>query len=69
MFNMAVACCDRWADGGPRRADPRARRRPGAPLLFAEHPYARRQVEAGQRLHGGFDADGRYISPQTLVRH
>lgn len=36
--------------------------------LFAEHPYARRQVEVGQRLHGGFDAEGRYISPRTLVR-
>ncbi len=36
--------------------------------LFAEHPYARPQLEAGYRLHGGFDAEGRYLSPRTLVR-
>ena len=36
--------------------------------LLAEHPYARPQVEAGHRLHGGFDGHGRYVSPRTLVR-
>jgi hypothetical protein len=36
--------------------------------LMAEHPYARPQIEAGYRLHGGFDRDGAYISPRTLNR-
>lgn len=36
--------------------------------LFAEHDYARPQIEAGYRLHGGFDAAGRYLSPRTLKR-
>lgn len=36
--------------------------------LMAEHAYARPQVEAGYRLHGGFDAKGVYISPRTLNR-
>jgi hypothetical protein len=36
--------------------------------LFAEHAYARPQIEAGYRLHGGFDAAGRYLSPRTLNR-
>ena len=36
--------------------------------LCAEHDYARPQIEAGYRLHGGFDADGSYVSPRTLVR-
>jgi hypothetical protein len=36
--------------------------------LLAEHPYARPQIEAGYRLHGGFDAAGRYLSPRTLIR-
>ncbi len=36
--------------------------------LMAEHPYVRPQIEAGYRLHGGFDADGAYISPRTLHR-
>lgn len=36
--------------------------------LMAEHPYARPQIEAGYRLHGGFDAAGAYISPRTLQR-
>jgi len=36
--------------------------------LMAEHPYAKPQVEAGYRLHGGFDANGTYISPRTLNR-
>jgi hypothetical protein len=36
--------------------------------IMADHVYARPQVEAGYRLHGGFDADGRYLSPRTLHR-
>jgi hypothetical protein len=36
--------------------------------IMAEHPYARPQVEAGYRLHGGFDAKGTYISPRTFNR-
>ena len=36
--------------------------------LMADHAYARPQVEAGYRLHGGFDADGSYVSPRTLNR-
>jgi hypothetical protein len=36
--------------------------------LMAEHRYARPQIEAGYRLHGGFDASGAYVSPRTLVR-
>jgi len=36
--------------------------------ILAEHAYARPQVEAGYRLHGGFDANGVYISPRTFNR-
>lgn len=36
--------------------------------IMAEHVYARPQIEAGYRLHGGFDAAGTYISPRTLHR-
>jgi hypothetical protein len=36
--------------------------------IMAEHAYAKPQVEAGYRLHGGFDAKGTYISPRTLNR-
>lgn len=36
--------------------------------LLADHAYAEPHVEAGYRLHGGFDAEGRYISPRTLNR-
>ncbi|HEY1561899.1 MAG TPA: hypothetical protein VGF71_13605 [Caulobacteraceae bacterium] len=36
--------------------------------LMASHPYARPHEEAGYRLHGGFLADGTYVSPRTLVR-
>lgn len=36
--------------------------------ILAEHPYARPHVEAGYRLHGGFDTQGNYISPRTLNR-
>lgn len=36
--------------------------------LLANHPFAEPHVEAGYRLHGGFDASGAYISPRTLNR-
>ena len=36
--------------------------------LLRSHEYARPQIEAGHRLHGGFDAAGCYIPPRTLVR-
>jgi hypothetical protein len=36
--------------------------------LMADHAYARPQMEAGYRLHGGFAADGAYVSPRTLNR-
>jgi hypothetical protein len=36
--------------------------------ILADHPYARPHIEAGYRLHGGFDAEGRYVSPRTLHR-
>jgi len=36
--------------------------------LLAEHRYARPQIEAGYRLHGGFDTDGTYLSPRTFIR-
>jgi len=36
--------------------------------ILADHPYATPQVEAGFKLHGGFDADGNYIPPRTLNR-
>ena len=36
--------------------------------ILADHAYAKPHVEAGYRLHGGFDAAGNYISPRTLNR-
>jgi hypothetical protein len=36
--------------------------------LLRSHDYARPQVEAGRRLHGGFLDDGRYVPPRLLVR-
>jgi hypothetical protein len=36
--------------------------------LMCSHDYARPQQEAGHRLHGGFDASGRYIPPRLLSR-
>lgn len=36
--------------------------------LMASHAYARPHKEVGYDLHGGFDADGVYISPRTLNR-
>jgi hypothetical protein len=36
--------------------------------LMADHAYAQPQMEAGYRLHGGFDEAGTYISPRTRIR-
>ncbi|MDG2332627.1 MAG: hypothetical protein P8Q97_00235 [Myxococcota bacterium] len=36
--------------------------------LMSEHTYEAPQIEAGRRLHGGFDPDGQYISPRMKVR-
>lgn len=36
--------------------------------LIADHAYVKPQIEAGYRLHGGFDENGVYISPRTLYR-
>ena len=36
--------------------------------LEAEHDYATPHVECGMKLHGGFDADGHYLSPRTRFR-
>ena len=36
--------------------------------LMASHAYQRPHVEAGYTLHGGFTADGEYVSPRTLGR-
>ena len=36
--------------------------------LMRSHDYAAPQVEGGQRLHGGFSADGTYIPPRFAVR-
>jgi hypothetical protein len=36
--------------------------------LLASHPYAEPLIAGGVRCHGGFDDDGRYVSPRTLNR-
>lgn len=36
--------------------------------LFRSHEYARPQIVAGRRLHGGFLDDGSYVPPRALVR-
>ncbi len=36
--------------------------------LCRSHEYAKPQIVDGQRIHGGFDADGNYIPPRALVR-
>jgi hypothetical protein len=36
--------------------------------ILADHAYHQPHIEAGYRLHGGFDADGKYVSPRTLNR-
>ena len=36
--------------------------------LLRSHDYAAPQIEAGHRIHGGFDANGTYVPPRSLVR-
>ena len=36
--------------------------------LLADDYFARPQIEAGYRLHGGFDAAGKYVSPRVKHR-
>jgi hypothetical protein len=36
--------------------------------ILQEHDYAAPHLAAGYRLHGGFDAEGRYLSPRSAVR-
>lgn len=36
--------------------------------LLTEHEFAELHVINGQRLHGGFDADGRYVPPRSKIR-
>ncbi|HWF78063.1 MAG TPA: hypothetical protein VN694_12895 [Caulobacteraceae bacterium] len=36
--------------------------------ILSDHPFARPNSFGGKRLHGGYGADGTYISPRTLVR-
>ncbi len=36
--------------------------------LLRSHPFAAPHVVLGERLHGGFDDAGRYLSPRLLVR-
>jgi len=36
--------------------------------LLRSHEYSAPHRAAGQRLHGGFDAEGRYVPPRSLVR-
>lgn len=36
--------------------------------IEAEHDYAAPHVECGLKLHGGFDKEGRYLSPRTKYR-
>jgi hypothetical protein len=36
--------------------------------ILREHDYAAPHLAAGYRLHGGFDGEGRYLSPRSAVR-
>ncbi len=36
--------------------------------LFRSHDYAKPQIEAGHRIHGGFLEDGTYVPPRSLLR-
>lgn len=36
--------------------------------MMADQPYARPHEVMGEKLHGGFDADGKYISPRMQGR-
>ena len=50
-------------------ADARVPRRVYEPEeLLRSHAGLRPHAEAGRRLHGGFDAEGRYVPPRLLVR-
>ena len=37
--------------------------------LLSDHPYAKPHVIGDRRLHGGFDAAGRYVPPRSLGRN
>ena len=37
--------------------------------LLSEHAYAAPHEVGGKRLHGGFDGDGRYVSPRSKGRN
>lgn len=37
--------------------------------LFSNHEYARPHIEAGVRMHGGFDSRGSYVPPRSLGRN
>ncbi len=37
--------------------------------LFSDHPYTRAHEIQGHRLHGGFDARGRYVPPRSKGRN
>lgn len=76
-----IACVDSHTELTNYQSKFRAAKRPFAPEdyamaklnftrdeIMADHAYAEPQVEAGYRLHGGFDAKGTYISPRTLNR-
>lgn len=39
-----------------------------AEQMLADPPFSKPHIEAGYRLHGGFDDQGRYVSPRTLYR-
>jgi len=36
--------------------------------LYSDHPFARAHVVQGQRMHGGFDEAGNYLSPRAKGR-
>lgn len=36
--------------------------------ILADHPFARLNQFGQRRLHGGYDAEGRYLSPRTFGR-
>lgn len=36
--------------------------------LLSDHDYRSEHVIEGQRLHGGFDADGAYVPPRSRIR-
>ena len=69
----AVTCAGRI--GPPERvAGPGSRSAPCRPLTWTEHELlatdhvAEPLIAGGVRCHGGFDGDGRYLSPRTRYR-